>query len=221
MNGDVPVRFCERPRVRFPRATHRNIYVRSETAGRHLLASMTAFLEERLKLRVNIGKSACARSRERKFLGYTLTATAKGSTRARFARESEQRLRKRMRELMRKGRGRRLAHTIAVLNPVLRGWAGYFRLSMSQSAWKDLDGWLRRRLRCLIWRQAKTRRRRSELLRKRGLSEERAWRSGHNGQGPWWNAGASHMNAAYPKAYFDACGLLSMMDYTRTLACHS
>ena len=197
-----------------------NIYVGSEAAGRQLMASMTDFLERRLKLRVNVGKSACARVQERKFLGYTLRK-AGARVHLRFARQSEQRLRDRIREVLRRGRGRSLAHTIATLNPVLRGWAGYFRLSMSQSAWKDLDGWLRRRLRCLIWRQAKTRRRRSELLRKQGLTEERAWRSGHNGQGPWWNAGASHMNAAFPKAWFDAQGLVSMTDYVRTLTCHS
>jgi RNA-directed DNA polymerase len=198
-----------------------NIYVGSEAAGRHLLARMTVFLEGTLKLRVNVGKSACARTRERKFLGYTLTAVKNATTRLRFARESEQRLRQRVRNLLRQGRGRRLAHTIATLNPVLRGWASYFRLSMSQTAWKDLDGWLRRRLRCLIWRQAKTRRRRNELLRQRGLPEQRAWHSARNGQGPWWNAGASHMNHAFPKAYFDAQGLVCMTDYVQTLNRHS
>jgi RNA-directed DNA polymerase len=197
-----------------------NIYVRSEAAGRQLLASMTRFLQERLKLRVNPGKSACARPWERKFLGYTLTTSA-GTICLRVARESEQRLRERIRVLMRQGRGRSLTHTLEVLNPVLRGWAGYFRLSASQTAWRELDGWLRRRLRCLIWRQAKTRQKRTALLRKRGLSAERAWRSGHNGQGPWWNAGASHMNMAFPKAYFDACGLVRMTDYVRNLQRHS
>lgn len=197
-----------------------NIYVRSEAAGRHLLASMTKFLEERLRLRVNASKSTCARTRERKFLGYTLMA-ATGTAWLRFARESEQRLRGRIRELLRQGRGRSLTHTIRVLNPVLRGWASYFRLSVSQGAWKDLDGWLRRRLRCLIWRQAKTRQRRTALLRQRGLAEERAWRSGHNGQGPWWNAGASHMNAAFPKAFFDGLGLVCMTDLARHLQRHS
>ncbi|WP_024892288.1 group II intron reverse transcriptase/maturase [Luteimonas huabeiensis] len=197
-----------------------NIYVRSEAAGRELLASMTRFLEERLKLRVNAGKSTCARTRERKFLGYTLIAAGPKAW-LRFARQSEQRLRGRIRELMRQGRGRSLAHTVEVLNPVLRGWAGYFRHSRSQKAWEDLDGWLRRRLRCLIWRQAKTRRRREELLRRRGLAAERAWHSARNGQGPWWNAGASHMNAAFPKAWFDVRGLVCMTDYVRLLQRHS
>jgi RNA-directed DNA polymerase len=193
-----------------------NIYVGSEAAGRHLLASMTAFLEERLKLRVNVSKSACARTRERKFLGYTLIASEK-RTWLRFARESEQRLRQRVRDLMRHGRGCSLTRTVAVLNPVLRGWASYFRLSASRGPWQDLDGWVRRRLRCVIWRQAKTRRRRDELLRQQGLSKTRAWHSARNGQGSWWNAGASHMNAAFPKAWFDARGLVCMTDYVRLL----
>lgn len=197
-----------------------NIYVGSQAAGRQLLASMTKFLETRLKLRVNVGKSACAGVGERKFLGYTLRKVG-AVVSVRFARQSEQRLRDRIRELLRKGRGCSLASMIATLNPVLRGWASYFRLSMSRKAWKDLDGWIRRRLRCLIWRHAKTRRRRTELLRKQGLTQERAWRSGHNGQGPWWNAGASHMNAAFPKAWFDARGLVSLTDYVRLLPCHS
>ncbi len=197
-----------------------NIYVGSQAAGHQLLASMTKFLEMRLKLRVNVDKSACTRVGERKFLGYTLRK-AGAVVHLRFARQSEQRLRDRIRELLRKGRGCSLANTIAALNPVLRGWASYFRLSMSQKAWKDLDGWIRRRLRCLIWQHAKTRRRRTELLRKQGLTQERAWRSGHNGQGPWWNAGASHMNAAFPEAWFDARGLVSLTDYVRLLPCHS
>jgi RNA-directed DNA polymerase len=197
-----------------------NIYVASEAAGRRVLARMTAFLWERLKLRVNEGKSACARPWERKFLGYTLSRQ-RGVIRLRVAPEGVARLRGRLRELMRQGRGRSLAATIEALNPVLRGWGGYFQLSESKQVWKDLDGWLRRRLRCLLWRQAKTRQRRTAMLRQRGLPEDRAWRSGHNGQGPWWNAGASHMNAAFPKAFFDRLNLVSLTDTSRRLPCPS
>lgn len=197
-----------------------NIYVRSEVAGKRVLASMTAFLQERLKLRVNEAKSACARPWERTFLGYSLTIS-QGQLRLRFARKSEARLRERVRKLMRLGRGRSLDHTIEVLNPVLRGWSSYFRLSESRKAWKDLDGWVRRRLRCLIWRQAKTRERRTHLLRQGGLTEARAWHSGHNGQGPWWNSGASHMNQAFPKTFFDRHGLLDMSRAVQRFSCHS
>ncbi|MHB1616692.1 MAG: group II intron reverse transcriptase/maturase [Metallibacterium sp.] len=197
-----------------------NIYVRSEAAGQRVLASMRAFLEERLKLRVNEAKSACARPWERTFLGYTLT-NAGGRLRLKVTPPSVSRLTSRVRELLRQGRGRSLTHTIEILNPVLRGWIGYFQLSESTTVWKDLDGWLRRRLRCLLWRQAKTRQRRTAMLRKRGLPEARAWHSGHNGQGPWWNSGASHMNHAFPKAFFDRLRLVSILDTSRNLQRHS
>jgi RNA-directed DNA polymerase len=192
-----------------------NIYVRSKAAGQQLLTRMTAFLQERLQLQVNESKSACARPWARKFLGYSLTAHRQA--RLRIAPESLQRLTARVRELMRLGRGRSLSHTIAALNPVLRGWIGYFQLTQSKRPLEELDGWLRRRLRCLLWRQAKHRQGRTVMLRRQGLPEDRAWRSAHNGQGPWWNAGASHMHTAFPKRFFDALGLVSLLDTRQRL----
>lgn len=124
------------------------------------------FLGERLRLLVNDAKSACARPWRRTFLGYTLTYFG-GPIRLKVAPNSVTRLTGRVRELLRQGRGRSLTHTIETLNPVLRGWVGYFQLSESKAARKELDGWLRRRLRCLIWRQAKTSQRRTTLLQRR------------------------------------------------------
>lgn len=197
-----------------------NIHVRSEAAGQRVMAKMKAFLEGRLKLQVNAAKSACARPWKRTFLGYTLT-NAGGRIRFKVALQSVSRLTGRVRELLRQGRGRSLTHTIEALNLVLRGWIGYFQLSESKTVWKQLDGWLRRRLRCLLWRQAKTRQRRTAMLRKQGLASARAWHSGHNGQGPWWNSGASRMNHAFPKAFFDRLRLVSLMDTRRYLQCRS
>lgn len=187
-----------------------NIYVRSEVAGRRVMAQVKAFLQRHLKLHVNEAKSACARPWKRKFLGDTMTAT--GRIRLRFAKESEVKWRDRIRELLRQGQGRSLTQTVETLKPVLRGWASYFQVSESRRPWEERDGWLRRRLRCLIWIQAKTRQRRTALLRKGGLSEERAWHSARNGHGPWWNAGAAHMNQAFPKAFFDKMGLVCLTD---------
>jgi len=104
-----------------------NIYVRSKVAGERLLMQMTTFLARRLKLQINEAKSACARPWERKFLGYSLTWHRQA--RLRIALESLSRLTARVKELMRKGRGRSLSHTIEALNPVLRGWINYFRHS--------------------------------------------------------------------------------------------
>jgi RNA-directed DNA polymerase len=116
-----------------------------------------------------------------------------------------------VRDLMRTGRGRSLTHTIEDLNPLLRGWINYFRLTETKGALEDLDGWMRRRLRCLLWRQWKRRATRARKLRALGLNAERARRSASNGQGPWWNARASHMNQALPAKSFTAKGLVSLM----------
>jgi RNA-directed DNA polymerase len=82
---------------------------------------------------------------------------------------------------------------------------------------QDLDGWIRRKLRCLLWRQWKRPATRNKRLKARGLDATRAWKSASNGRGPWWNVGASHMNAAYPKRFFDAMGLVSLLDTQRRL----
>ena len=80
---------------------------------------------------------------------------------------------------------------------------------------EGLDGWLRRKLRCILWRQWKRPYTRARNLMKRGLTEERAWKSATNGRGPWWNAGASHMNDAFRKSFFDQLGLVSLLDQHR------
>jgi RNA-directed DNA polymerase len=182
--------------------------------------AMKAFLEERLKLQVNAAKSGCARPWERKFLGYSMTNVG-GRIRLKVAPQSVARLTGRVRELLRQGRGSSLTHTIDTLNPVLRGWIGYFQPGESKTGWKGLDGWLRGRLRCLPWRRAETRQRRTVMLRRQGLAETRAWHSGHDGQGRWWNSDARHMNHSFPKTFFDRLRLVPMLDSSRYLQRHS
>jgi group II intron reverse transcriptase/maturase len=192
-----------------------NIYVASERAGVGLLASLTGFLAERLKLKVNVAKSAVARPWRRKFLGYSLTWHQK--PKLRIAVPSLQRLTEKVRVLLRGARGRRLGTTIQTLNPVLRGWAAYFQLTETKRALEERDGWIRHKLRCILWRQWKRSYARARNLMQRGLTEERAWRSATNGRGPWWNAGASHMHAAFPKSWFDHLGLVSLLDTVQRL----
>ena len=188
-----------------------NIYVRTRRSGERVLSSVTRFLERRLKLRVNRQKSAVGRPWERKFLGFSLTWHKK--PRLRVAKESVQRLRGTLKESFRRGRGRNLGRFIAEeLAPKLRGWANYFRISEVKGVFEALDQWLRRRLRNIIWRQWKRPRTRRKKLMQRGLDEECASRSAYNGRGPWWNSGASHMNRAFPKRYFDNLGLVSLLD---------
>jgi len=186
-----------------------NVYVKSEMAGQHAMDAMTDYLEKKLKLRVNRDKSAVARPWQRKFLGYSVTWHKQ--VRLKIADSSLKRLKDKVRETVVGNASRNLGQTITALNPVLRGWTSYFRLTEVKGVLQDMDGWIRRKLRCLLWRQWKRPATRKKRLQARGLDGTRAWKSASNGRGPWWNAGACHMNAAYPKRFFDALGLVSLL----------
>jgi len=194
-----------------------NVYVGSQAAAEHAMAEITQFLEKRLKLKVNREKSACARPWERRFLGYSFTRQEQA--RLKIAFESRKRLYEKVREHQHAGRGKSLAATISALNPLLRGWMSYFRLTEVKSVLEELDGWVRHRLRGLLWRQWKRIATRIKALMKQGLTKQRAWQAATNGRGAWWNAGASHMNLAFPKSYFDRMGLVSLVDTYRRFQC--
>lgn len=191
------------------------IYVRSRIAGQRVLDSVTRFIEKRLRLKVNRAKSAVDRPWNRTFLGYSVTMHHK--TRLKIAPQSVQRLRKKLRILFRQGNGQSLSKLIARLVPVLRGWMNYFRYTQVRGILEELDGWIRRRLRCVLWRQWKRVFTRAKRLMKAGLDEVRAWTSATNGRGPWWNAGASHMNQAYPAKFFESLGLIRLTNHHQKL----
>lgn len=194
-----------------------NIYVRSKRAGERVLQSITSFLERRLRLKVNVEKSAVDRPWNRKFLGYSMTFHKR--PRLKVAPAVVQRLKAKLRQEFRRGRGRNLGRFIEGLTPILRGWINYFRLAEVKGIFEELDGWIRRKLRCILWRQWKRRYTRFKNLMKRGLGEDRSWRSVSNGRGAWWNAGSSHMNQAFPKRFFDRLGLVSLLGQLRRLQC--
>ena len=171
--------------------------------------AVTAFLERRRKLQVNASKSAVARPWGRKFLGYSMTWHKK--PKLKIAQPSRKRLTEKIRKTLREARGGRLKQAIERLNPILRGWVAYFRLTEVKGVLEDLDGWIRRKLGALLWRQWKHVYTRARNLMRAGLGKVRAWQSATNGHGPWWNGGASHMNAAYPKSRFDQMGLVSLL----------
>ena len=181
------------------------------------MASITRFLAEKLKLKVHVAKSAVAEPWKRKFLGYSLTWHK--APKLRIAPTSLQRLDGKIRAVLKGARGRNLTTVIHELNPILRGWAAYFKLTETKRALQERDGWIRRKLRCILWRQWKRPYTRARNLMKAGLTEERAFRSAFNQRGPWWTSGASHMNQAFPKSFFDRSGLVSLLDTTRRLQC--
>jgi RNA-directed DNA polymerase len=116
-----------------------------------------------------------------------------------------------LRELFRRGRGRSVAKTIAALNPILRGWANYYRICEVVRVFEDMDGWIRHRLRNILWRQWKRGRTRYRNLVRYGIDPDTAKKSAGNGRGPWWNAGAAHMNFAISKERFARWGLISLL----------
>jgi RNA-directed DNA polymerase len=145
---------------------------------------------------------------KRKFLGYSMTSERE--PRLKISPKSIERLKSSLKEIFKKGRGWKLETVIRELKPKLTGWISYYRLTRVRGILTELDQWIRRRLRCIIWRQLKRVYPRAKALMRRGLGEERAWRSAKNQRGPWWNAGASHMNQAYPNSYFEKLGLVSL-----------
>lgn len=187
------------------------IYVRSRRSGERVLASVTRYVEGKLNLKVNRQKSAVERPWNRVFLGYSFTHHR--NPKIRVPAESVRRLRGKVKELCRKGRGRNPSRFIReTLNPVLRGWITYFAQAEVKGFAEELDQWVRRRLRTILWRQMKRGRTRFARLKARGIAEDRARQSAFNGRGPWWNAGASHMNAAFRKKYFDTLELVSLLE---------
>jgi RNA-directed DNA polymerase len=197
-----------------------NIYMRSRRAGERVLASITSYLKNRLKLKVNRDKSAVARPWQRKFLGYSMTMHMQ--PRLKVAPASVRRLKSKLKMAFRRGRGRNLGRFITEeLKPLLKGWINYFRLAEVKGVFEELDGWIRRKLRNILWRQWKRTWTRARKLMQHGLGKERAWKSATNGRGPWWNSGASHMNQALPRSFFARCGLVNLLDELRRLQCVS
>ncbi len=183
--------------------------MRSRRAGERVMASLTHFLQSKLRLKVNRVNSAVDRPWKRKFLGYTVTNHR--SPRLKPAPQSVKRAKDRIREITQKGRGRNILQVIKEVNQFTRGWVGYFRLATVKRPFDDLDQWLRRRLRKILWEQWKKPKTRIRRLVALGMEAERVRKTAATGLGAWWNAGASHMHAAITNRRLAQWGLLSLL----------
>ena len=158
-----------------------NVYVGSKRAGERVMESISRFFKKRLRLKVNQEKSAVDRPWRRAFLGFSMTWDK--VPRIKVAALSESRFKSALKEAFRKGRGRNLHQFIKEMRPLLQGWVNYFRCSEVRGIFEELDGWIRRRLRGILWRQWKRPYARAKNLMRRGLSERQAWEmvEGHGG----------------------------------------
>lgn len=198
-------RELERRGHRFVRyADDCNIYVQSERAGERVMEGIKRFLERRLRLKVNEQKSAVGKPSKRKFLGYSYTSEE--TARRRIAPQSVERFKERVRELT--GRGRTVRDIVKDLSRYLRGWVGYYGRTEWPSQLRELDGWVRRRLRLHIWQAWQRPKRRYHLLRRGGIPASQAWRVVHFG--PWRASRSQALSRILPNAYFRGLGLYSL-----------
>jgi len=199
-------RELERRGLRFVRyADDCNIYVRSRRAGERVMRSVTQFLTGKLKLTVNESKSAVARPAERKFLGFSFTAGKQ--PKRRIAPQSLLRFKKRIRELTKRNRGVSLERMVEQLARYLTGWRGYFGFCQTPSVLDGLDSWIRRRLRCLLWKQWKRGTTRFAELRARGVGKDLAAQTAGSPRGLWHLSRSPALSIALPGAYFASLGL--------------
>jgi RNA-directed DNA polymerase len=204
-------RELERRGHRFVRyADDCNIYVRSERAGQRVMESITQFITQRLKLKVNEAKSAVARPQERKFLGFSFTSGPE--VRRIIARKALDRFKRRIREITRRAKSVSMETTMEVLAPYLRGWRSYFGFCETPEVLLSLTRWVRLRLRAARWRQWKTQRRRRAALLALGVSPRLARNTAGSGHGPWYLARSQALARGLSNAYFRSLGLPSLIE---------
>jgi len=183
-----------------------NIYVRTAAAGERVMASVTRFLEGKLKLRVNREKSAVAPVVQRKFLGHRLW---RGGGLG-IAPKSIERFKDKVRKITRRNRGVKFTRVIEELNLLTRGWVNYFRHASAKGHVQSLDEWIRRKLRCYRLKQCKRASGIGRFLRARGVGHDDAWKLAGSGRG-WWHLSRTPATSwAMPIAWLESQGLTSM-----------
>jgi len=177
------------------------IYVRSQKAAERVKRSVSRFITRKLKLVVNEEKSKVTRPWHSKYLGFRITKFM-GKTRIGVHEKSLRRFNCRVREITRRKRGRSLKCIVWELNQFLRGWTAYYRLGTSKTLAKELDHWIRRRLRAYVWKQWKIPKARVRNLKARGVRHKWAMLAGNARKGEWRMSNNSSVGHALPDTYF-------------------
>ena len=207
---DVLDRELERRGHRFCRyADDCNIYVRSWRAGERVMESISGFITDKLRLKVNADKSAVARPWHRQFLGFSFTSGKQ--PRRRLAPKTLKRFKVRVRALTKRNRGISLEMMVAELSRYLKGWRGYYGFCQTPTVLERLDKWIKRRLRCYVWQQWKSGHRRYAQLRKHDVRKALAAQAAGSNHGPWHLSTCSALHYALPNAYFNALGLPTLV----------
>lgn len=193
-----------------------NIYVRSKRAGERVMASVSRFLETKLKLKVNADKSAVARPAQRKFLGFRILGRREPGLS--LAPKTVKRFKDKVRQITKRNRGVSLARVIEELRTYTDGWLAYFWRCRTRSVFAALDSWIRRRLRCYVWQQWKRPWTRYRELRRRGVPHLSAWAAAYRTGGPWPCAAHPAMHEAFDVARLKRLGYHSLLERYDLLA---
>jgi group II intron reverse transcriptase/maturase len=202
----------EKRGLRFARyADDCNIYVKSEKAGNRVMASVVNFLTTKLKLKVNEQKSAVAHPWDRKFLGFTFKRS-EDSVKIAVHESRIKRLKDKIRGLNRRLRGNKVTDSIRkLIMPITRGWANYFSITDERGIFESLDGWIRRKIRGIFWRQWKKPRTRCKQMIALGLKEHTAKKWAYASKGPWRMAKTYGMHKALSNSVIESLGYIPMM----------
>src|SRR5580698_8002911 len=204
-------RELERRGHRFVRyADDCNLYVRSERAGQRVMESITRFITQKLKLKVNEAKSAAARPQQRKFLGFSFTVGPE--VKRIVAPKALDRFKRRVREITRRAKGVSMATTMAALAPYMRGWRSYFGFCERPEVLIGLTRWIRLRLAAAMWREWETPRRRRAALLELGVRPRLTTNTAGTGLGPWYLAKAKALSVGLSNAYLKSLGLPSLFE---------
>jgi len=204
-------RELERRGHRFVRyADDSNVYVRSERAGQRVMESISRFITQKLKLKVNEAKSAVVQPSQRKFLGFSFTAGP--DVKRVVAPKALNQFKQRIRDITRRAKSVSIGTTMDELVPFMRGWRGYFGFCETPDVLMYLTRWVRLRLRAALWRQWKTARRRRAALLQLGVHPRLASNTAGSSRGAWYLARAKALSVGLSNAYFKSLGLPSLTE---------
>jgi len=189
-----------------------NIYVRSLKAGERVMESVSNFIETKLKLLVNKEKSQVCEVNHANFLGYTIQKEGILN----IAKKSVERFKEKIRKITKRNRGVKLEKVIVELIPVMRGWLNYFHRARCKSLLKNLDSWIRRKLRCYRLKQCKRVITLQQFLKSRGVDTWLSWILALSGKGHWRKSRSPQMHQALSNKWFDEAGLYNLsLNYVR------
>ena len=188
-----------------------NIYVKSKRAGERVYQSVKEFLETKLKLKINEGKSAVDRPEKRRFLGFSFYRK-KGEPRIRIHERSYRRLKEKVRRVTNRNWGVSMEYRLKKLAEITNGWLNYFGIADGKSRLEDLDGWIRRRLRACIWKQWKKVKTKYKNLKKLGLSDEKAWEFANTRKGYWRSSKSPILSTTITNQRLEKKGFKSLVN---------